>query len=64
MPTKSLCGTCSHFGGDLPEETLVQIRVNPETEQPQLGSCDMPSNARLHLRVSPTSSCDAYSPAA
>ncbi len=64
MSDRSLCGTCLHFGSDLPEETLVQVRVNPEAERPELGTCGMPSNARLHLRVSATSSCDAYSPAA
>ena len=60
----SLCGTCSHFGSDIPAEQLVQIRVNPGSEAPKVASCDLPEHASLHLKVSAVSSCDAYSPAA
>ena len=62
--TLSLCGTCSHFGSEIPEEKLVQIRVNPGAETPQVASCDLPKHASMHLKVSAVSSCDAYSPAA
>ena len=60
----SLCGTCTHFGSDIPNEELVQIRVNPGSAAPPVASCDLPEHASMHLKVSATSSCDAYSPAA
>ena len=61
---KSLCGTCEHFGNDIPEDKLVQIRINPLAEVQSIAACDLPKNASLHLKVSAVSSCDAYSPAA
>ncbi|MAJ47762.1 MAG: hypothetical protein CBC35_10935 [Planctomycetes bacterium TMED75] len=60
----SLCGTCEHFGNDIPEDTLVQIRINPQARGQSIAACDLPTNASLHLKVSAVSSCDAYSPAA
>lgn len=60
----SFCGTCEHFGNDIPEDKLVQIRINPQAELRSIAACDLPNNASLHLRVSAVSTCDAYSPAA
>ena len=60
----ALCGTCEHFGSEIPEQRLVQIRINPQDETRLVAACDLPKNASMHLKVSATSSCDAYSPAA
>ena len=58
------CGTCSHFGADVPEQQLVQIRVNRQAEPDVVGGCGLPGNARVHLKVSAVSSCDQYEAAA
>ena len=57
------CGTCAHFGNDIPEAKLVQIRVSQESSDEVVGGCDHPSNSNLHLRVAVVGSCDGYSPA-
>ena len=54
------CGTCKHFGGDMPQEQLVQIRVNHTANDDVVAGCDLSANASLHLRVSPISSCDGF----
>ena len=54
------CGTCTHFGSDIPEQQLVQIRVNSQADAETVGGCGLPSNANMHLRVSANSSCDGY----
>lgn len=56
------CGTCSHFGGGIDQQQLVQIRINHEADESVTGGCDLPSNASLHLRVSPIGTCDGYAP--
>ena len=58
------CGTCAHFGTDLPEEQLVQVRVNLDNSRDVVAGCDAPSNASVHLRVTAFGSCDAWAPAA
>ena len=58
------CGTCAHFGSDIPEQQLVQIRINHHADPETVGGCGLPSNAHLHLRVSANSSCDGYEAAA
>lgn len=58
------CGSCAHFGSELPQEQLVQVRVNLDAASEVIAGCDAPSNASLHLRVSALGSCDAYAPAA
>ena len=60
--TNGQCGTCAHFGSDIPEEKLVQIRVTQETNDEVVGGCDHPSNSNLHLKVAVVGSCDSYSP--
>lgn len=57
------CGTCAYFGGGLEQDQLVQIRVNGQADDDVVAGCDLPSNASVHLRVAPTSSCDGYTPA-
>ena len=54
------CGTCTYFGDDIPEQMLVQIRINNESDEKIIGGCGLPSNANMHLRVSINSSCDGY----
>ena len=58
------CGTCTHFGTDIPEQKLVQIRINHEADPEVVGGCGLPSNAGVHLKVSVNSSCDGYEAAA
>ena len=62
--TNEQCGTCAHFGNDLPQETLVQVRVNLDGSSTVVGGCDAPNNASLHLRVTALGSCDAWAPVA
>ena len=62
--TRGLCGSCTHFGSDLPQDRLVQIRVGVEEANDVVAECDAPDNASIHLRVSVHGSCDAYAPAA
>lgn len=57
------CGTCAHFGGGLQEAQLVQIRVDGQADDDVVGGCALPSNATVHLKVAPTSSCDGYTQA-
>ncbi|MAT80740.1 MAG: hypothetical protein CMJ29_03730 [Phycisphaerae bacterium] len=54
------CSTCVHFGDGVPSEQLVQIRIHGSNDNNVVGGCDHPSNAALHLRVTPLSSCDGY----
>ena len=62
--TNGQCGTCAHFGGDLPQETLVQIRVNLDNSSSVVAGCDAPNNANVHLRVTALGSCDSWTPVA
>ena len=54
------CGSCKHFGEGIPQEQLVQIRVNNTADDGTVAGCDLASNASLHLKVSPIGSCDGY----
>jgi hypothetical protein len=58
------CGSCAHFGSDLPNEQLIQIRVNLDDSNEVVAGCDAPNNASVHLRVSTLGSCDAWTPVA
>lgn len=58
------CGTCEHFGDGIPNQQLVQVRVNPEASSEIVAGCKAPSNAAIHLQVNTTSRCDAWTPAA
>ncbi len=61
---KAQCGSCAHFGSDLPEAQLVQVRVNLDAANEVIAGCDAPNNASVHLRVTALGSCDAWAPAA
>lgn len=54
------CGSCKHFGDGIPQEQLIQIRVNQTANDGTIAGCDLASNASMHLRVSPISSCDGF----
>ena len=58
------CGSCNHFGEGVPQNQLVQIRVNSENAPEILSLCSAPRNAEIHLSVGPNSGCDAWTPAA
>ncbi|MCH2162253.1 MAG: hypothetical protein MK085_10315 [Phycisphaerales bacterium] len=58
------CGTCAHFGTDIPEQQLVQIRIDLQADPETVGGCGHPTNVDLHLKVSVNSSCDGYVAAA
>ena len=54
------CGSCKHFGDGIPQEQLVQIRVNHTANDDTVGGCDLAANASMHLKVSPIGSCDGF----
>ncbi|MDG2031593.1 MAG: hypothetical protein P8J45_11375 [Phycisphaerales bacterium] len=58
------CGSCAHFGNDLPNEQLIQIRVSLDDSNEVVAGCDAPNNVSVHLRVSALGSCDAWTPVA
>ncbi len=59
------CGLCAHFGENAPADTpqIVQVRINGEAPEDMLEPCGLPENADLHLKVSPISGCDGFTPA-
>ena len=62
--THGTCGSCGHFGEGVPQQQLVQIRLNPEAGPEVTSPCAAPRNAEIHLSVGPKSGCDAWTPAA
>ena len=59
------CGRCAHYGEDhAPNEQIVQMRINGIAPDGYIDSCGHPNNAGLHLKVTPTSGCDGFKPAA
>ncbi|HEY0009431.1 MAG TPA: hypothetical protein VGB55_11955 [Tepidisphaeraceae bacterium] len=58
------CGLCIHFGEDHPADMkLVQIRTSKKAEETVLENCGHPKHAPLNLKVTPSSSCEGFSPA-
>jgi hypothetical protein len=59
------CGLCAHFGENAPADQprIVQIRINGEAPEDMLEPCGLPDNAGRHLKVSPISGCDGFTPA-
>ena len=58
------CGLCSHFGETHPKtEQIAMIRRKHEAPESFLDDCGHPRHAPLHLKVSPISGCDGFSPA-
>jgi hypothetical protein len=58
------CGMCEHFGDShVPAEKLVQIRVRGEGPEDLVADCGHPANRSLHLKVTPISGCEGFTPA-
>ncbi|WP_260703253.1 hypothetical protein [Edaphobacter flagellatus] len=59
------CGLCSHFGESHPhEKALVTIMTSKKADAEMLDECGHPKFAMLHLKVTPISGCDGFTPAA
>ncbi len=58
------CGKCAHFGEDHPQDPkLVQIRVSGKAPEDLVEDCGHPQHAGLHLKVTPISGCQGFTPA-
>ena len=59
------CGLCAHFGEPHPATpTLTQIHNSKEAPETLLDDCGHPKFAPLHLKVTVSSGCDGFTPAA
>ena len=59
------CGLCTHFGETKPQgDQLIQIRAKHEAPVDLVAECGHPSNAPLHLQVTPISGCAGFEAAA
>jgi hypothetical protein len=62
---KGQCGLCTHFGeGHASAPALVTILKSHEAPLNMVDDCGHPKHASLHLKVTPISGCDGFSPAA
>lgn len=58
------CGLCAHFGEhDAANPKLTQIRIQGEAPEDLVEECGHPKNASVHLKVTPISGCDGFTPA-
>lgn len=58
------CGLCAHFGEHHSNQPqLIQIRTSKSAPETMLDECGHPKHASLHLKVTPTSGCDGFTPA-
>ncbi|HEX4681762.1 MAG TPA: hypothetical protein VH277_03575 [Gemmatimonadaceae bacterium] len=58
------CGLCGHFGETHNRtEKLVAIRVSHEGPEDFVDECGHPRHASLHLKVTPISGCEGFTPA-
>ena len=59
------CGLCTHFGETHAKSAvLVTILSSHQADLKVLDDCGHPKNAALHLKVTPISGCDGFTPAA
>jgi hypothetical protein len=59
------CGLCSHFGEHhRTTDVLVTILNSRQADLKLIDECGHPKHAGLHLKVSPISGCDGFTPAA
>lgn len=59
------CGLCSHFGETHKQnEVLVAILSSHQASDSVIDECGHPKHAPLHLKVTPVSGCDGFTPAA
>jgi hypothetical protein len=58
------CGLCAHFGeGHSSKSELVEMRTKRSAPESLVDECDHPKHASLHLKVTPISGCDGFTPA-
>jgi hypothetical protein len=58
------CGMCAHFGeSHAKDPRIVQIRVKGQAPEDFVDECGHPKHASLHLKVTPISGCDGFTPA-
>lgn len=58
------CGLCVHFGQEHEKEPqFVQMRTKHAAPESLVERCDHPKNIKLHLKVTPISGCDGFTPA-
>jgi len=59
------CGLCTHFGEEhSQDQRLAQIRSSMEAAEDFVDNCGHPQHERLHLKVTASSGCDGFEPAA
>ena len=59
------CGLCNHFGENhAKSQVLVSILSSKSADAAVLDECGHPKLVSLHLKVTPISGCDGFSPAA
>lgn len=59
------CGLCSHFGETHKQnEKLIAILSSHQAPDNLIDECGHPKHAPLHLKVTPVSGCDGFTPAA
>jgi len=56
------CGLCAHFGEEQKDQ-IVQIRQTRQAPEVLVEDCEHPKLADLHLKVTPISKCDGFTPA-
>ncbi len=59
------CGLCSHFGEEKgsSDQVLVSIHTSKTAPPELLDNCGHPKHSGLHLKVTPMSGCDGFTPA-
>lgn len=59
------CGLCTHFGeAHHSAPALVSIISTKQADVAMLDECGHPKHSSLHLKVTPISGCDGFTPAA
>ncbi|WP_263410756.1 hypothetical protein [Terriglobus tenax] len=64
MLSNGQCGLCAHFGETHRDNILVSIMTSKQAEETLLDECGHPKHSTLHLKVTPISGCDGFTPAA
>ena len=59
------CGLCTHFGEmHSTKKELIEIRTKHSAPETLVDDCAHPRHASLHLKVTPISGCDGFTPGA
>ncbi len=57
------CGLCTHFGEQhASSNILVTIHTSKQADLALLDECGHPKHSALHLKVTPISGCDGFTP--